>query len=126
MGVPVLALVVVVAWVWLMNAAARSLSFEPSSDRAMQEAADARLPSLAWALVLILAALALARLSGIRLLGLLGLPGVVVAAVFLLAPGSNGAALVLGLLASLLAVGVTAFLTAEALARSRAAGGPDD
>lgn len=104
----------VVAWVRAMNEAAQTLSFEPNSDSALHQAAAARLPALAWALVLAAAAVALARVSGYRWLALLGVPGLVVAVVLLLDPHGNGSALILGLGASVLSVGLTAFCAARA------------
>ena len=109
-----LACLSVAAWFGAMNAAARTMSFEPNSDRALQQAAAARLPALAWGLVLAAATFMLARVSGYRWLALLGAPGLVVAVVVLLDPHGNGSSLIFGLGASLLSVGVTAFYAARA------------
>ena len=108
-----------------MNAAGRALSFEPSSDRALREAADARLPGVLWGLVLVVAAVALAWVSGLRWLALLGVPGLVVAVTFLLDPTSNGSALVLGLASSLVVVAATVFRAAHSWGGTAGASGPD-
>ena len=105
-----------------MQAAARTLSFEPNSTQAIETAAAARTPALVWGLLLLAAAVALALVSGHRWLALLGGPGLVVAAFVLVVPGSNGGSLLWGLAASLLVGGVTLYLEARHLrARRRSA-----
>lgn len=80
------------AWVLTMQAAVRTLSFEPNSTQAMDaSAAAARVPALVWGLVLLAAALLVAFVTGHGWLALLGAPGLVVAAFVILAPGANAA-----------------------------------
>jgi hypothetical protein len=121
-GGVLLAAAALAAWVLTMQAAARTLSFEPNSTQAIETSAAARTPALVWGLLLLAAAVALALVSGHRWLALLGGPGLVVAAFVLVVPGSNGGSLLSGLAASLLVGGVTLYLEARHLrARRRSA-----
>lgn len=114
----------VVAWVLMMQAAARTLSFEPNSTQAMDASAAARVPALVWGLVLLAAALLVAFVTGHGWLALLGAPGLVVAAFVILAPGANGGALLWGFITSILGGGLALYLEGRrSLARRQGAVG---
>jgi cytochrome bd-type quinol oxidase subunit 2 len=106
------AAVVAVSWALMIGAAWRTLSFEPNSDAAKAAAAEGRTGALAWALVEMAAAAVLAYFARRPWLAILAAPGLAVAGVVVLDPQSNGGALTLGLLVSLVSVAVAVVIAA--------------
>jgi hypothetical protein len=96
----------------MIGAAWRTLSFEPNSDAAKAAAAEGRTGALAWALVEMAAAAVLAYFARRPWLAILAAPGLAVAGVVVLDPQSNGGALALGLLVSLVSVAVAVVIAA--------------
>jgi hypothetical protein len=111
-----LVLLLVASWVAVMNEAGQTLSFEANSDSAIADASQARPGTLAFGFLELMAAIGLAGFAHRRWLSVLGLPGVAAAVVILVVPGSNGGALVLGLTASLLGLGMAAACGAREIA----------
>ena len=111
------------AWVQMMQAAGRGLSFEANSDAAIARAAAARPVGIAWSLALMGLAVALALVTRHRALAFLGLPGLGVLLTCLGDIG-NGGALFAGLLLSGVAALLTVSLETRQARRARVARGP--
>jgi hypothetical protein len=106
-----------VAWVRMLAASAETLSFEPNSDAARATTASARAPMLLWAGAEIAAALVLAAVTGRRWPAVLAAPGLTVLAVAVFSPTSNGGALMLGLLVTVVAAVAAPVLRAREVSR---------
>lgn len=109
-----------VAWLLMMNAAQRGLSFEPNSDVAIARAAAARPVGIGWSSVLVVLGVALALHTRHGWLALLGLPGLAVL-ITLVAPVGNGGAFVYGLLSSVVAALLTIGLETHHVLKMREA-----
>ena len=123
-AVGVLSMAMVVTWTLMMNLAGDTLSFEPTQESVTARTA-ARPVGVAWALLEVVAVVALAVVARRAWVTWLAAPGLVVAATLVFLPQSNGGALVLGLPASVLGVaGAAGAVVIRAHVKARQLHGP--